>query len=189
MAEVVTPHEARIRELWSLLPSTECKQLCGHYCTAEIPISEHEYDILDRHVGQPVGRTLERVGHQGCPLLDKDGRCTVYASRPTICRLWGTTQRMSCPWGCEPVGQRKFTADEQHQILRAAWEVDAADGVERHYVWREGNIIAGPFATAEEADALTDQLNLAWQKRRRGAPVGLRQRQAVKRQKKNARRR
>ena len=36
-----------------------------------------------------------------CPLL-KDGACSVYDRRPAICRLWGLTEELRCPFGCEP---------------------------------------------------------------------------------------
>jgi len=36
-----------------------------------------------------------------CPHLGPQG-CTVYAERPLICRLFGTTPHMPCPEGCRP---------------------------------------------------------------------------------------
>ena len=36
-----------------------------------------------------------------CPHLG-DGGCAVYAERPVICRLFGTTSRLACPHGRRP---------------------------------------------------------------------------------------
>lgn len=38
-----------------------------------------------------------------CPLLNQhDGSCMAYEMRPLICRAWGTTPKLKCPWGCQP---------------------------------------------------------------------------------------
>jgi Fe-S-cluster containining protein len=36
-----------------------------------------------------------------CPYLGKNG-CEVYAERPLICRLFGTTPKLACPHGKRP---------------------------------------------------------------------------------------
>ena len=49
-----------------------------------------------------AGRPLEFTSGLTCGYLDQvHRRCTVYAVRP-ICRLWGVTTDMACPWGCQP---------------------------------------------------------------------------------------
>jgi putative zinc- or iron-chelating protein len=35
-------------------------------------------------------------------LMPFTGKCTVYAIRPLICRIWGCCTWMRCPHGCEP---------------------------------------------------------------------------------------
>lgn len=38
-----------------------------------------------------------------CPNLNPhNGECMAYAVRPLICRMWGLTKRMKCPYGCVP---------------------------------------------------------------------------------------
>lgn len=50
-----------------------------------------------------AGRPLEFTSGLTCGYLDQvHRRCTVYAVRPMICRLWGVTTDMACPWGCQP---------------------------------------------------------------------------------------
>jgi hypothetical protein len=58
-----------------------------------------------------VGKTVD------CPLL-RQGRCTVYAVRPLICRLWGVVESMPCPWGCRP--ERFLTVEEGEALMRQA---------------------------------------------------------------------
>jgi Fe-S-cluster containining protein len=60
---------------------------------------------------------LERGEEYYCPAL-KDGRCTVYEIRPTICRLWGATQSMPCPHGCTP--PEALIQAESFELLRMA---------------------------------------------------------------------
>lgn len=45
-----------------------------------------------------------RQGGQGytCPALTKDLRCGVYEIRPFVCRVWGASESLPCPWGCLP---------------------------------------------------------------------------------------
>jgi Fe-S-cluster containining protein len=60
---------------------------------------------------------LERGEDYYCPAL-KNGHCSVYEIRPTICRLWGATESMPCPHGCTPpeaLGQA-----ESFELLRLA---------------------------------------------------------------------
>ena len=41
------------------------------------------------------------LSHFSCPHLGDNG-CQVYAERPLICRLFGTTPRLACPHGLRP---------------------------------------------------------------------------------------
>lgn len=56
-----------------------------------------------------TGKTLT------CPLLNPDGKCSVYADRPAICRIWGVVKEMRCPFGCKP--KRWMTKAESFEIL------------------------------------------------------------------------
>lgn len=46
-----------------------------------------------------------------CHLL-KDGRCSIYADRPLLCRLFGAVPKMACPFGCKPDGGFMKRRDE-----------------------------------------------------------------------------
>jgi Fe-S-cluster containining protein len=60
---------------------------------------------------------VERGEEYYCPAL-RDGRCSVYADRPTICRLWGATKSMPCPHGCTP--QNALSQQESFELLALA---------------------------------------------------------------------
>ena len=52
------------------------------------------------------------------------GRCAIYSIRPLICRLWGATKRLPCPWGCKP--GRYLTEKESRALLARAERLFAA---------------------------------------------------------------
>jgi hypothetical protein len=47
----------------------------------------------------------------------KGGRCSIYANRPYICRIWGAHEKMRCPFGCKP--SRMVTEKESRDIIKA----------------------------------------------------------------------
>lgn len=72
-----------------------------------------EWKRVQRSAG---GRSLRYVpGSLRCPMLSASGKCTVYTSRPYICRLWGTTEVLACPDGCQP--ERWLTREEAQGIF------------------------------------------------------------------------
>jgi Fe-S-cluster containining protein len=104
-----------VQDLYDSVPDVNCKGLCHQACRDIGPqITAEEKDRL-------AARGVDIEKHDdGCPAL-VDKRCSVYEDRPLICRLFGATKRMRCPWGCEPVeGQRRLTDAEEQEILRKA---------------------------------------------------------------------
>mgnify|MGYP001558657277 CR=1 FL=1 len=99
--------------LYAQLPRLTCQQKCQHACTS-IVMSQTEWERLTRAAGSEE-LYVQESGR--CPLL-VNGRCRVYPVRPMICRLWGLTKDMACPYGCEP--ERWLEAEEARQFLRAA---------------------------------------------------------------------
>lgn len=55
-------------------------------------------------------------GTYHCPFLE-NGRCTIYSERPAICRLWGASEALRCPYGCKPE-EGWLTAHEGYIYLR-----------------------------------------------------------------------
>lgn len=82
--------------LYGDLPFLKCKGLCAESCGPVLMSAAEWQRIIDRLGYEPKGdETLI------CPMLE-EGRCSVYDIRPMICRLWGMTKQMRCPWGCMP---------------------------------------------------------------------------------------
>ncbi|MDP4501036.1 YkgJ family cysteine cluster protein [Nonomuraea turcica] len=99
--------EAHLEALYVQVPDVGCKGLCQEACG---PIDMHPYERARiRRAGVTIPRpaeALERIlagEDYTCPAL-VDGRCSVYEIRPLICRAWGASEAMPCPYGCRPAG-------------------------------------------------------------------------------------
>jgi uncharacterized protein len=87
-----------LESMYASLPTVVCKGLCAESC-GPIACSQAEADRMEAAAGRP----LEFTRGMTCGYLDQvHRRCTVYAVRPMICRLWGVAKDMACPWGCQP---------------------------------------------------------------------------------------
>lgn len=87
----------------------DCKGLCSDRCGA-IPCSSLERKQLEAR-GKPFGTNGQMV----CTML-KGTRCTAYSVRPLICRVWGTTEKLRCPHGCEP--ERWLSEQEFNELAQ-----------------------------------------------------------------------
>lgn len=117
---------------YAAVPALACKGLCSRSC-GPIPVSPSERDRLAAAHGAPLRELAWTVKDGGawlflepdrkgrCQLL-RNGRCTVHADRPLICRLYGAVDdpTMRCAYGCEPA--RLLTADEGHALLASIAE-------------------------------------------------------------------
>jgi len=93
----VTKNYAKIRFFRKQIPSFACKAGC-HDCCGPVTASSEEMANL------PVKSIADHeaaLAELNCPYLGKNG-CEVYADRPLICRLFGTTPRLPCPNGKRP---------------------------------------------------------------------------------------
>lgn len=86
-----------LRELRRRIPAFACKTGC-HDCCGPVTASSEEVSRLPRLSEAAHASALAELS---CPYLGPQG-CTVYAERPLICRLFGTTPRLPCPEGCRP---------------------------------------------------------------------------------------
>jgi hypothetical protein len=108
---------AQLEALYAQIPDVPCQGHCIEAC-GPLGMSAIEFHRIRRATPRRlVGKTV------ACPLL-KDGRCTVYAVRPLICRLWGASETMVCPWGCRPA--RLLTIAEGDSLMREA------EGISQH---------------------------------------------------------
>lgn len=112
---------AALRRIYRRIPKIECRGLCQEAC-GPIMLTEIERDRMEAAAGRKLGMIdLETIT---CPMLDDEGRCEVYAQRPLICRLWGVTEEMECPHGCEP--ERYLTPAEADELID---EINELSGV------------------------------------------------------------
>jgi len=93
----MTSNRQKVRFFRDHIPSFECKPGC-HDCCGPVTTSSEEMARL------PVKSDAQHaaaLADLSCPHLGEHG-CQVYAERPLICRLFGTTPRLACPNGMRP---------------------------------------------------------------------------------------
>lgn len=114
--------DAALAEIYAQIPDVGCKGLCADACG---PIDGHprEFQRIHEETGQriPHGQallaSLADHGVYVCPALDEDKRCTVYEHRPYVCRLWGASEALRCPYGCRPVDGRELLTRRASHLL------------------------------------------------------------------------
>lgn len=119
-----------IEALYAQLPALACKGLCSQSC-GPIECSNLERKRARKAGGGHIGlKYLDieaiKAGHDvpACPALEET-RCSVYAVRPMICRLYGMVQdRLECPHGCEP--ERWLDPEEASWFLAEAARIGGA---------------------------------------------------------------
>ena len=93
----MTSNSRKIHYFRERIPAFECVPGC-HDCCGPVTTSSEEMARL------PVKSAAEHaaaLAALSCPHLGANG-CEVYAERPLICRLFGTTPRLACPNGQRP---------------------------------------------------------------------------------------
>ena len=93
----MTPNSQAIRLFRRRIPAFECVPGC-HDCCGPVTASSEEMARLPLKSDAEHAKALDELS---CPHLGEQG-CQVYAERPLICRLFGTTPRLSCPHGRRP---------------------------------------------------------------------------------------
>ena len=96
------------------MPVIDCQGLCSDSC-----FSMFSTPAEQRVIAEQTGRTLPllHAPPEPCPELTMLKRCGVWESRPFVCRLWGVTEAMACPYGCRPEGGYLSEA-EAAELLR-----------------------------------------------------------------------
>jgi len=97
---------ARLEAIYNRLPKIVCKGKCFVAC-GPIPLTFIEAERLRLSTHKKPRHLPDR----SCIYLSSEKRCTAYAIRPLICRIWGATRGMSCMHGCKP--ERWITPQEQ----------------------------------------------------------------------------
>jgi Fe-S-cluster containining protein len=79
-----------------------CKT-CKAECCGTVPISQPRLDKIKLYLSElPPEEYAELAGQERAPLdcafIDKRTHsCAVYPVRPSLCKLYGTTERLLCP--------------------------------------------------------------------------------------------
>lgn len=120
--------DVELEELYVQVPDIECRGLCTDACgpieagprerqrleAAGVRLPSHKRAVLDM---------MAKPGLYECPAL-VDGRCSAYEARPMICRAWGATVELVCPYGCRPTGgQRLMKTAKMLALVGAALAV------------------------------------------------------------------
>jgi hypothetical protein len=81
--------DALVAKIRSRHPASfECRKGCAECCIAGLTVCRVEFDNIQ---AQKVSRPASRVPRPGrCPFLSPKNLCTIYKSRPVVCRLWGS---------------------------------------------------------------------------------------------------
>lgn len=117
----MTQNSQKIRFLRRHIPEFACVPGC-HDCCGPVTASSEEMARLPE-VSEV--RRSEALAAWSCPHLGEKG-CEVYAERPLICRLFGTTPKLICPNGKRPeqmitprIEQQinQYFADNRHVLL------------------------------------------------------------------------
>jgi hypothetical protein len=87
-----------IEAIYADVPDAKCKGLCQRACGPVLASEAERRRIEERHGTFPVADL-----NLTCSKL-VEGRCSIYADRPLICRLYGTTRVLRCEHGCGPRG-------------------------------------------------------------------------------------
>ena len=129
--------------------SSDCFGCCLHQ--KEIDISGHEVErILNRVTSETrledvVTRSEALVAKKiggACPLLSREGRCTVYDIRPLACAAYHSLDREACHSGANAkIAQAETLFIETALItgfgMRPVEEMDADARPPRHYLFKE----------------------------------------------------
>lgn len=160
------------------LPAMRCDLRCGE-CCGIVPAIESEYRKVEAFVRD---RGIE-IRNQGitCPFYQK-GRCATYPVRPLACRLFGHSEKMTCPRGYNvdiperkirrAIRRRGYPTKVLHEMLGPDWKelMGLSDG---SCTVLHGGIDEG--APAQDAPCLVrESLQLE------GPPSGIRGRKEVR---------
>lgn len=104
----------QIDRIYARIPHVNCKGRCQAACSAIVC-----FDVEWKR----TGLADDAPDWKRCPGLTPSGKCSAYAVRPAICRLWGAVKKMRCPHGCRP--KRWLSDQEAHEILESIRQISS----------------------------------------------------------------
>jgi len=93
----MTQNDQKIRYFRQRIPTFACVPGCHDCCGPTTTSSEEMARLPEKSEAEHDAALAD----WRCPHLGTNG-CQVYAERPLICRLFGTTPRLACPNGQRP---------------------------------------------------------------------------------------
>ena len=123
----------KLQVIYDQIPKVVCKGLCYGAC-GPVPATGAERDeihaLTDRRVKTepelfkdepPRGIRILKSTEDGTCLYLKKNRCSVYAARPIVCRLYGVADGLRCQHGCQP--DRPLSREEAATLIDRVKEV------------------------------------------------------------------
>lgn len=104
----MTPHLRTLHRLRRQIPAFACIPGCHDCCGPVTAASEEVAQLPPKSITEHEQAWAEL----DCPYLGKNG-CEVYADRPLICRLFGTTPKLPCPHGRSPKDRVPAVVEQQ----------------------------------------------------------------------------
>lgn len=80
-----------IQKLYERIPTFLCNEGCTDCCDNQVQFAEEELMRIPK----------VEWNDSLCPYL-RDNKCSVYACRGFICRIYGASELFPCPHGCGP---------------------------------------------------------------------------------------
>ncbi|MDA8320425.1 MAG: YkgJ family cysteine cluster protein [Actinomycetota bacterium] len=143
-----TDIDAALQDLYDQVPAIPgCQGKCWVSC-GPIEMSDRERQRA-RHAGYRITDPREAtrmIDTYWCEALTREGLCAIYDLRPLSCRLWGTTEGMPCPHGCQP--ERWLTDDQAFALVTESLIIGGAAAAGLHLADKDPDqILARWFAS------------------------------------------
>lgn len=154
----MTPAERQraLEAIYAELPDVPCKRLCSDSCSfiGTFRVERERY--------QAAGAAPPLMHEVPCRHLMFNGDCGAHELRPVICRLYGATEDLECPFGCK--SERQLTKEEAYEIMQ---RVDALFPFPRQGDTTLPNGHRHPLAEVDEASERRLRGTFARTRRRR----------------------
>jgi hypothetical protein len=115
--------DAKLQAIYDQIPAMlGCKGHCWASC-GPVPMSDREAQRLRERGYKVTDVRTARALHDTfwCEALTGDGKCGAYDVRPVLCRTWGASAQMPCPYGCVP--ERTLSDEESWRLVLESFAV------------------------------------------------------------------
>lgn len=113
----------KLKELYKKIPEIECKGLCHPSCiivpAAKIEIKRAREKMHGKNPFN-LNSALQKLNNDSshapkCSALINQ-LCSIYSTRPALCRLYGVAEGLECEFGCIP--KEKMNKKNAHELLK-----------------------------------------------------------------------